>query len=532
MATIAPSAALPVMPPAAGTGAPSLPKLIGFIMMVFGMFMAILDIQIVSASLQKIQAGLSASSDEIVWVQASYLIAEIIMIPLSGFLSRALSTRWLFALSSAGFTVASALCATSNSIETMVVYRAIQGFLGGAMIPTVYGAMFTIFGRNRQVGVTVVVSLIVTMAPTIGPVLGGWITESFSWHWLFLINIVPGIAISVAVFNLVDIDKPNFALLKKIDIPGLILLALFLGGLEYVLEEGARKQWLDDSGIRNWLMVTIVAGGLFFYRTLTTKEPIVQLRPFGNYNFAAGSVMAALMGVGLYGMTYLYPLYLSQVAQLSSGQIGNVLFVSGVSMMVSAPFCAMIARRFDARLVAALGMMIMAISTWMTQGVTADWRFHEFLLPQILRGSGLMLCMVSLQTTAFGTLPQSMIKDGAGLFTLMRNLGGAIGLAMINTVLLWRTNFHWSRLVDNVSLSRPEVQAQIDGMAARMESMGVSGDPTAAAIYQLNRMVLREVSVLSFADCFYLLSVMFVCAAFLPVLLRKPMPVTIPAEAH
>jgi MFS transporter, DHA2 family, multidrug resistance protein len=518
--------------PAARTGLPSIPELIGFVLMTVGMFMAILDIQIVSASLREIQAGLSASSEEIVWVQSSYLIAEIVMIPLSGFLARGLSTRWLFVISSGGFTLASMLCATANSIETMVVYRILQGFLGGAMIPTIYSATFALFGRERQVGVTVAISLIVTMAPTVGPVLGGWITESFSWHWLFLVNVVPGILVTVGVALLVDIDKPDFALLKRIDVPGLIFMAVFLGGIEYVLEEGARKQWFEEDIITIMTSITIVAGILFFLRLATAKEPIVRLRPFANYNFAAGSILGGIVGLGLYGLSYLYPLYLSQVAQMTSGQIGNVLFVSGLCMALAAPVAAALSRILDMRVIAMLGLLILALSTWMTHGVTEQWRFDQFLVPQILRGVGLIFCMVSVSATAFATLPISMLKDGSGLFTLMRNLGGAVGLALINTVMQWRTSFHWNRAVEHISLSRPEVQAQIDAMTARAEGSSVAGDPATVAVALLGRMVMRQVQVLTFADCFLFMSGMFVIAALVPMLLRKPIPQTGAREAH
>ncbi len=530
MASTVTAAALPA--PAVAAGYPPLPQLIGFFLLCSGMFMAILDIQIVSASLREIQAGLSASADEIVWVQSSYLIAEIVMIPLSGFLSRGLSTRWLFVISSGGFTLASALCSTANSIETMVIYRILQGFLGGAMIPTVYAASFAMFGRQRQVGVTVFVSLIITMAPTAGPVLGGWITESFSWHWLFLVNLVPGIIITIGAALLVDIDKPDFALLKRIDVPGLVLMAVFLGGVEYVLEEGARKQWFEEAVIRNWTAVTVVAGILFFLRLATAKEPIVRLKPFTNYNFMAGSTLGAVLGIGLYGLTYLYPLYLSQVAQLSSGQIGNILFVSGLCMGLTAPVAGLLSRKLDVRLIASLGLLIIATSTWMTHGVTDQWRFDQFLLPQIMRGTGLILCMVSVSTTAFGTLPPDMLKDGSGLFTLMRNLGGAVGLAIINTVIQWRTGFHWARAVEHVSLSRPEVQAQVDAMASSIESSGIQGDSTSIAIAQVSRMVMRQVQVMTFADCFTFVCLLFVIAAFVPPLLRKPNPPTGPVDKH
>src|SRR5690606_12343205 len=203
-------------------------KVVAFLCMVFGMFMAILDIQIVSASLADIQAGLSASADEISWVQTSYLIAEVVMIPLSGFLSRALSTRWLFFLSCTGFTLMSLMCETPTSIEQMIVYRALQGFIGGGMIPTVFAAAYTVCPRERQAIVTPLIGLVATLAPTIGPSIGGYLTDLFSWHWLFLINVVPGVIVSIAVLLLVDFDEPELSLLDRFDWWGLLFMAGFL----------------------------------------------------------------------------------------------------------------------------------------------------------------------------------------------------------------------------------------------------------------------------------------------------------------
>ena len=216
-------------------------RVVAFVAMVFGMFMAILDIQIVSASLSEIQAGISASADEIPWVQTSYLIAEVIMIPLSGFLSRALSTRYLFVISAAGFTLMSILCSTATSIEEMIVWRALQGFIGGGMIPTVFAAAFSVFPKDKQNVISPVIGLVATLAPTIGPTVGGYLTDLYSWHWLFLVNVLPGIAVTTVTWFLIDFDKPNFKLLEEFDWPGFLTMAGFLGALEYILGGGAGR---------------------------------------------------------------------------------------------------------------------------------------------------------------------------------------------------------------------------------------------------------------------------------------------------
>src|SRR6202048_1639647 len=216
-------------------------RMIAFVIMVFGMFMSILDIQVVSASLSEIQAGLSASLSQVSWVQTAYLIAVVIAIPLSGFLSRALGTRILFAISAAGFTIASFLCGFASSIEQMIVWRAIQGFLGAGMIPTVFASAYTVFPRSKFYIVGPIIGLVATLAPTIGPTVGGIITDLMSWRWLFFINVIPGIGITIGVLALVDFDEPHFELLDRFDWFGLIAMAGFLGALEYVLQEGAPR---------------------------------------------------------------------------------------------------------------------------------------------------------------------------------------------------------------------------------------------------------------------------------------------------
>src|SRR3979409_1863644 len=267
-------------------------RLLAFLSMVFGMFMAILDIQIVSASLTEIQAGLAASRDEISWVQTAYLTAEVVAIPLSGFLSRALGTRVLFAISAAGFTAASLMCGLAGSIGEMIVWRAIQGFIGGGMIPTVFATAYLIFPRSKQSLITPLIGLVATLAPTIGPTVGGYLTDTLSWHWLFFINIVPGIAVTLVTFALIDFDRPDFKLFEHFDWPGLVFMAGFLGALEYVLEEGPRNDWFGDDAVLLGAWVSGLSAIAFLARVLSAREPIVDLRAFTDRNFALGSLFS------------------------------------------------------------------------------------------------------------------------------------------------------------------------------------------------------------------------------------------------
>ncbi len=293
--------------------------------MCFGMFMAFLDIQIVSSSLAEIQAGLAASSDEIPWVQTSYLIAEVVAIPLSGFLSRALGTRTLFAVSAAGFTFASLMCGIElNDDQHDHLARACRVLSAAAWCPTVFAAIYTMFPRSRQAMVVPMVGLIATLAPTIGPTIGGYLTETLSWHWLFFINIIPGIAVTLAALVLIDFDKPDYSLLDHFDWWGLISMAGFLGALEYVLEEGPRNDWFSDDSILYAAIVSALSAVAFSGAGIDrARLPIVDLRAFTNRNFAVGSMFSFVLGIGLYGLTYLYPVYLAQVRGYNSLMIGE-----------------------------------------------------------------------------------------------------------------------------------------------------------------------------------------------------------------
>src|SRR5438067_6309045 len=274
----------PTLPsPASGGGlalatSPSLRDWLGVLAMVVGLFMAIMDVQIVTSSLTQIQGGLSASTDEISWVQTSYLIADVVMVPLSGTLSRLLSTRVLFVTAALGFTAASALCATAPNLGQMIVYRAFPGFSGGATMPLVFPVVYTKFRMPQLATLMVLISLILNLSSTLGPTIGGFLTDTFSWHWLFLVNLSPGIAVAVAVWLLIDIDKPDRSLLRYFDLYGLVLVALFLGCLQYALQECPRWDWLADKPIVAAVLMSSIASVLFFWRVLTYRQPIVDLR--------------------------------------------------------------------------------------------------------------------------------------------------------------------------------------------------------------------------------------------------------------
>lgn len=505
-------------------------RILAFLAMVFGMFMAILDIQVVSASLAEIQAGLAASADEISWVQTAYLIAEVVMIPLSGFLGRVLSTRILFTASAAGFTLASFLVSTSGGITEMIVWRAVQGFVGGAMIPSVFAAAFSIFPRSKQAFVSPMIGLVATLAPTIGPTIGGYLSHALSWHWLFLINVPFGILVTIAAWFLIDFDKPDFGLIRRFDWWGLGAMAAFLGALEFVLEEGPGNDWFDDRGIVMMSLLMTAGAAAFFWRALTRAEPIVDLRAFRDVNFAFGSLFSFVLGVGLYGLTYLYPLYLARVRGQDSLMIGETMFVSGLAMFLAAPLVGALSRKLDLRLLMLAGFAGFAFSTWMLTRLTADWDFDQLLVPQVLRGVSLMFSMVPINNLALGTLPPERLKNASGLYNLMRNLGGAVGLALINTLLADRGALHYQRLAEAVTWSNPAAMAEIDAMARNLSAQGLDGRQ--GALTAMVGQITEAATVMSFIDVFAILAGLFIALTLFVALLKAPKPQGGPSAAH
>ena len=493
-------------------------RVFAFMIMVFGMFMAILDIQIVSASLPDIQAGLGASPDEISWVQTSYLIAEVIMIPLSGFLARMMSTRVLFTLAAGGFTAASLMCATAVSINEMILWRALQGFLGGGMIPSVFTAAFTIFPPSKRNIVSPIIGLIATLAPTVGPTIGGYLSHTMSWHWLFLVNVIPGILVTIGAWNLIDFDRPNWKLFERFDWWGLLALAAFLGGMEFVLEEGPSNDWFADHMVAILAIVMVAGGIVTFWRAFTRDEPIVDLSAFSDVNFAVGSLFSFVMGIGLYGMTYLYPLYLGSVRGYDSLMIGETVFVSGLAMFAGAPLAGILSSKMDLRVMLLIGFVGFATSTWMLTGMTADWDFQELLVPQMLRGMSLMLCMVPINNLALGTLSADKMKGASGLYNLTRNLGGAVGLAVINTLLSDRSALHYQRLSDAINWTNTIALEQLNAMAANLAARGVDGETGALA--QMAARLHGQAAVMSFIDIFTLITALFGGLALAALLMR------------
>ncbi len=513
---------------------PSRRKFLIFGILAFGQFMALLDIQIVAASLNDLQAGLSAGPDEISWVQTAYLMAELVMIPLSAFLAQAMSTKWLFATSAALFTIASIACGLTSSINSMITFRAIQGFVGGAMVPSVFAVGFTIFEGKQRALIPAILGLVSVLAPTLGPTVGGIITDTIGWRWIFFINVIPGVLVTVLTILLIDVDRGDKSLFARIDWSHLAAMAVALGCLEYVLEEGPRKDWFGDRYITMAAWFSLVGFGLFIERSLFSKNPIVRVTPFRKPTFVFACIFNLVIGFGIYSSTYLMPVFLGRVRGFDSLQIGTTVFVVGAGQLVSTVIAARLQNSVDRRIMITIGLSGFAFSLYLTSGLASNWGFGELLIPQLARGLFVMLCIVPSVNMALGGFAGAELRAASGLFNLMRNLGGAIGIATVNTWLQNISRIQATRFSEVLGAHRQTAEDATAQLAARI--VAVVPDPDHALLAaqgMLSRVVGREALTIAFDNIYRIMAWMFVFALVLVPFCKVPKasPVS-PAEAH
>jgi len=532
--TALPSPTQSFTPPATPADLPLSRKYLIFAVMAFGQFMALIDIQIVAASLNDVQAGLSAGPDEISWVQTGYLMAELVMIPFSAFLAQAVSTRWLFALSAGLFTLASALCGLAWDIDSMIAFRVIQGFVGGAMIPTVFATGFALFTGKQRTMIPAILGMVSVLAPTLGPTVGGWLTDAFGWRSIFYVNIVPGIAVTILAAMVIRVDKPNLSMLKRIDYAHLGAMAVFLGGLEYVLEEGPRYDWFGDPSIAAAGWISFVALLLFLERSLRSNGPIVKLTPFKNPTFIFACVFNLVIGFGLYSATYLIPVFLGRVRDYNSLQIGSTVFVTGIAQILSVVIAARLSQRLDPRWMITAGLSLFAASLWSTSYVTSDWGFAALVFPQVLRGFAIMLCIVPSVTLALSGFAMAELRYASALFNLMRNLGGAIGIAVVNTWLADYTRIGVARFGESLGEVHRQAPDVVGAIAQRFHA-GVADTAQSAlmAKAEFAHLVGRQALTLAFDDVFRLMAWLFLAALIMVPFCRPSAMAAAPsAEAH
>lgn len=500
---------------------------VGFGILLIGQFMAVLDIQIVASSLGELRASLGATVEEIALIQSSYLVAEVVMIPLSAWLARLFSIRLMFAGSAACFVVSSILCATAWNLESMIVFRAMQGFFAGALTPLSFATIFFMFPRSKHAIGVAIAGMITTTGITLGPAVGGWVTQSFSWHWIFLMNVGPGLIVIFGVLALIDVDKPQWHILPQIDIPGVILAGLFLGSLVILFDKGPEHDWFDTTWITQLTVLMVLSGVAFLWRELTCRYPVVELRLFTDVTFAAGCACSFILGAAIVGSAFLTPAMLSTVRGFNSQQIGTIMMFTGAAQVFLAPLASYMVQRISARIVLCLGLSILIVSLIWHGQMTAEMGISELAAPQFLRGFGIMLCFMPITIVAIGSVPLSAVRTASSLFNLFRSLGGAIGLSLITTAQESRFDFHRERLLATVREGGTAASQWLSGLQQRIEdAYGAVQDPAAAALKVMNTFIEREVWVLTFNDMWIAMAaycgLTLLFLPFLPDRVRQP----------
>lgn len=411
-----------------------------------GMFMAILDIQVVATSLPRIREALDIPPDRMSWLQTAYLIAEVISIALTAWMTRVLTMRGLFASAIAVFTVASLMCALSSDFASLTTWRVVQGFAGGTLIPLVFVAVFLLFPQRVEPVATTIAGVLAVLAPTVGPIVGGWITQTYAWQWLFLINVGPGIAACAAGWLLLPREPPNLALARSLDFVSLGCISLSLAALEIGLKEAPQRGWSSPVCV-SIFGLCLLCGTIFVKRSVRATLPIVKLATLSDWRFAIGCVLSFLIGIGLYGSVYLMPVFLSFVRDHGPLRIGEIMLVTGATQLVTAPLVVQVERRVDALLLTMLGFAVFGIGLGLSSLQTRETDFDAMFWPQVIRGAAIMLCFLPPTRVALGHLPAERLADASSLFNLMRNLGGAIGIALIDTVIWSRAPLHADKLL-------------------------------------------------------------------------------------
>ncbi len=500
--------------------APPLATWLAFGAMCLGMFMAVLDIQIVATSLPTIQFALDIRPDEMSWVQTCYLSAEVVAIPLTGLLTRALTMRWLSVATLGAFTLASIGCAFSTSFAELLVWRTLQGFTGGLLIPQVFAAGFVLFPERGQALATTIAGVLAVLAPAIGPYVGGWITDTYDWPWLFLVNTGPGIVAAVIAGGLLPRERPDLRILRDLDLPALALMAGALACLEIGLKEAPLAGWTAFH-VTGLLAASLIAGTLFVARSLASAQPVVDLRTLGHRDFALGAALSFILGVGLYGSVYLMPVFLAFVRNHSAIEIGEIVIVTGAAQLTMAPIAVLLERYASARAMTALGFGIFAAGLALSAFQTRATDFATMFGPQVIRGVAIMLCLLPPIRLALGGLPQQAVANASGLFNLMRNLGGAIGLALIDTVIYGRAPVIGEGLGE--ALKQGDVQtARLVGLPMDKFLAHVPGTPVEPSVEAFVHAAVQRQALTEAINEAWLLVAVLTLAGALAVCLIRP----------
>jgi MFS transporter, DHA2 family, multidrug resistance protein len=487
-----------------------------------GSFMAILNIQITNASLLNIEGGIGTGVDNGSWISTSYLIGEIVVIPLTDYLSRVFSFRRYMLASAALFAVFSVACAFTRDLPSMIAMRGLQGFAGGVLIPMAFTLVLTKLPKPQQPIGLAVFALSVTFAPAIGPTIGGYLTENYGWQTIFFVNVLPTLVMLAALYLTLERTPMQLELLKEGDWAGIATMAIGLSALQTVLEEGNKDDWFSSPFILRLAATALVSLSLFVWIELRIEKPLIRLRLLARRNFGFGTIAMTMLGFALFGSVYILPAYLGQAQGYNAEQIGKVLAWTGLPQLVLIPLVPRLMQRFDTRYIAFTGLMIFAYSCFMNTAMSLDYAGDQLWIPNIVRAIGQAMVLTPLTSVTTGDIAPRDAAAASGISNMLRNLGGAIGTAVLATVITKREQFHSNIIGQSVTLGREEVRNRIAAMTDFFMAHGVP-DPAAAhqqAIIALGNSVKRQALVMGFSDTFAVLAGVLVLAA-IAVLLTK-----------
>ena len=489
-----------------------------------GAFMAILNIQIVNASLADIQGAIGAGIDDGGWISTAYLVAEIVVIPLTGWLARVFSVRRYLLANAALFLVLSAACALAQNLGQMIVLRAVQGFTGGVLIPMAFTLIITLLPAAKQPIGLALFAISATFAPAIGPTIGGYLTENWGWEYIFYVNLVPGTVMLVLLWLSLEKQPMQLGLLRQGDWAGIATMAIGLSALQTVLEEGNKDDWFGSPFIVKLSIVAAVALALFVWIELRSSHPLLNLKLLLRRNFGFSTVAAFLLGVALYGSVFILPVYLSRIQGYNAEQIGMVLAWTGLPQLVLIPLVPRLMKKVDARLVIAAGLALFAASNFMNIFMTADTAADQLLWPNVVRAIGQALVLTPLAAVAAAGIEAENAGSASALFNMMRNLGGAIGIAGLQTFLTKREQFHSNILNQSVSIFDEATHARMNQLVQYFLQHGITDTATATnkALMAIGGRLHQQAFTMAFADTFYLLGAALVVALLASLLLKKP----------
>jgi DHA2 family multidrug resistance protein len=489
--------------------------------------MATIDISIVNVALSDIRASFGTPMDQIGWVSTGYMMANVVIIPLTGWLQRRFGFRRYFTVSILVFTAASALCGMAWNLPSLVLFRMLQGLGGGAIIPTSQAILFARYPREEQTMASAVFALGAITGPLLGPSIGGWLIDLFSWHWIFYINLPVGLIAATLAWR--TIQQPEWKpATERIDAFGIGLLAVGMASLQYVLEEGNREGWLESELITVLAVVAAVSLITFVVHELETEHPVVDLRVFANMSYTAGTLINFVVGVALFSGSFLFSLYCGIVMRYSALDIGLVFLTAGIAQVILMPLVGKFGDRTDIRFILAAGMALVATSFWINGHLTADASYWGLVEPQTVRGIGLAFIFVPLGVIALSDLPAELRGNATGLFNLTRELGGSIGTAWMGTMLDRSSRLATARLAERVTAYNPAAQEQL----ALLKRAVPTVDPNQSAYALINLKVQLQALVKSFNQNFLLVGAVFVAGIALIALLKRPRPGVAIEGAH